>query len=415
MLTLRKLHSRQYVQLLARGNATLQSTVTSSPPPPPPSPAQSVKAASTEAATQNPGGTTSAEDVVASSKTDSRKKFTSRPSITLERPRQYSRPVSRGVLPVYDLALKYIKQDANNIEVELAALQAQLKSEELSPEEKAQLTEKAAILEVQSAINLPSVRWKARNGMADMSKAVYRRILEQRWREEGELDLLMERIHTMNVVPDLLPSLHPSIDLRLNFPAAPLSGGRRSIRRKPEKVEPGVFLLPEQTRKPPHLYVTVFHPEQRLYTLVMVDLDVPDTANSSFRPYLHWLQPNISLHALSRELTLPTTHTTYIPPHPQRGTPYHRYAVVLLPQQSAEHIDVPAITDAERLGFDLRAFSQKFGLDGSKGGGAHMWREQWDPTVSEIYRETLKLEEPVFGRMPKPDPYAEVKKARKYD
>ena len=65
-----------------------------------------------------------------------------------------------------------------------------------------------------------------------------------------------------------------------------------------------------------------------------------------------------------------------------------------------------------------------------------MWREVWDDTVSQIYRDTLsksttllirgariytdffrnfaEKEEPVFGRSPKPDPYAEVKQAKKY-
>lgn len=58
----------------------------------------------------------------------------------------------------------------------------------------------------------------------------------------------MERIHQMNVVPDLLPRLHPSIDLRLNFPEAPPKDvvRRTRLKRKLEKVEPGVYLLPEQ-------------------------------------------------------------------------------------------------------------------------------------------------------------------------
>ncbi len=52
----------------------------------------------------------------------------------------------------------------------------------------------------------------------------------------------------MNVVPDLLPSLHPSIDLRLNFPEAPPEDPVRRSRTKGklEKVEPGIYLLPEQ-------------------------------------------------------------------------------------------------------------------------------------------------------------------------
>ena len=58
----------------------------------------------------------------------------------------------------------------------------------------------------------------------------------------------MERIHQMNVVPDLLPSLHPSLDLRVNFPEKPPQSVylRTRVKRKYEKVEPGIFLLPEQ-------------------------------------------------------------------------------------------------------------------------------------------------------------------------
>lgn len=75
----------------------------------------------------------------------------------------------------------------------------------------------------------------------------------------------MERIHQMNVVPDLLPSLHPSLDLRLNFPEAPPEDivRRTRTKRKYEKVEPGVFLLPEQVRTRQklgfYLSITDFH------------------------------------------------------------------------------------------------------------------------------------------------------------
>lgn len=80
----------------------------------------------------------------------------------------------------------------------------------------------------------------------------------------------------------------------------------------------------------------------------------------------------------------------WVPPHPQRGTPYHRYVVLLLPQaHPTERISVPQLTDAGRLGFDVRAFCARHGLNGSKGGGAHMWREVWDETVSKIYRDVL--------------------------
>ena len=58
----------------------------------------------------------------------------------------------------------------------------------------------------------------------------------------------MERIYQMNVVPDVLPAVHPSIDLRLTFPEPPPSNTylRTMTRRKHKPVEPGVYLVPEQ-------------------------------------------------------------------------------------------------------------------------------------------------------------------------
>jgi len=102
-------------------------------------------------------------------------------------------------------------------------------------------------------------------------------------------------------------------------------------------------------------------------------------------------RPNIALSALSPSpIPLGTTHTRYIPPHPQRGSPYHRYVLLLLPQPSStERISIPVPLDTERLGFNVREFTETYGLDASKGGGAHMWREVWNEHVSDIYRDVL--------------------------
>src|ERR1700753_1298419 len=58
----------------------------------------------------------------------------------------------------------------------------------------------------------------------------------------------MERIHQMNVVPDVLPSLHPSFDLRLTFPEPPPQSTylRNRVKRQHKHVEPGIFLVSEQ-------------------------------------------------------------------------------------------------------------------------------------------------------------------------
>ncbi|KAI0077414.1 PEBP-like protein [Panus rudis PR-1116 ss-1] len=408
-----------------RGNATLQSTPAPNSDIPPPPPPEAKRPEVKQGAKEN--SATAAEPAKPAEESDKkagrgRKYPSKRPLINLEHPRQWNRPVAAGALPVYDYALAYIKRDAKSRRDELEQYKTLLQKAENTPDfvpkDLEKLKEKISILEVQSAINLPSVRWKARNGLADMTLPVYRYLLEQRWREEGALDLLMERIHQMNVVPDLLPSLHPSFDLRVNFPEPPPENIalRSRTKRKYQKIEPGVFLLPEQTRKPPMLYTTVFHPEPKLYTLLMLDLDVPDPENQTFQTYLHWMQPNISLSAFSKSpIPLPTTHTRYVPPHPQKGTPYHRYVLLLVPQPSeTERISVPVPTDEQRLGFNYREFAEKYSLDASKGGAAFMWREVWDETVSKIYKDVLKTEEPVYGRAPRPDRYAEVKQAKKY-
>ena len=103
--------------------------------------------------------------------------------------------------------------------------------------------------------------------LADMTKPVYRHLAEKKWRNDGDLDLLvsgasltmhtspdcvqMERIHQMNVVPDVLPSLHPSFDLRLTFPEPPPQSVylRTRSKRQHKQVEPGVFLVSEQVRQ----------------------------------------------------------------------------------------------------------------------------------------------------------------------
>jgi large subunit ribosomal protein L35 len=312
-------------------------------------------------------------------------------------------------LPAYDEALRYLMKDSAALKKEIGELGASIQREEgaLERDEAALETKRKRldILKVQSEINLPEIRWKVANGMADMTKTVHRHLLEQRWREDGPLDLLMERIHQMHVVPDVIGSFHPSLDLRLVTPGN-CGTTERYRSDKPLPVEPGVYLLPQQTRVPPRLYPVVYHDETRLYTLLMVDPDVPDEANQTYQTYVHWLKPNIPLSALSSSAQLANlnTHTPYIPPHPQRGTSYHRYTTLLLPQRF--RISVPVLSQKQRCGFDVRTFIEKYKFEDSKGGGIHMFREVWNEEVSNIYQEILGVEEPKFGRPKKEDPYA---------
>lgn len=52
----------------------------------------------------------------------------------------------------------------------------------------------------------------------------------------------------MNVVPDMLPELKPTFDLRIKYAEAPPKDNylRTRVKRKLKQVEPGIFLVAEQ-------------------------------------------------------------------------------------------------------------------------------------------------------------------------
>ncbi|KIM32584.1 hypothetical protein M408DRAFT_183496 [Serendipita vermifera MAFF 305830] len=301
-----------------------------------------------------------------------------------------------GQHPLYDMALKVIEEDSKKLRAQAERLARE------TPAQKDKLEE----LEVLSEMNRPEVLWAVENGKGDMSKPVFRYLAKRHWQERGKLDHLMQRIHTMSVVPDLLADFHPSLDLSI-------SCGSES------HVEVGTFVEVKKTIQQPLLHVKAFHKEERYYTLVMVDPDAPDVRNQTYRTYLHWLVPNIRLSSTTSSpislLGSEETSVPYIPPHPQNGTPYHRYCIFLLenPDPQAK-IDISSVSAANRNEFDLRAFIAQHAFKPERAGGAHFWRETWDPAVSDIYRDTLDVPEPRYGRPPKIDRYEEVKRMKRY-
>jgi large subunit ribosomal protein L35 len=94
---------------------------------------------------------------------------TGRPQISLKKPRDWKRPIAYGVLPAYDEALRYLMKDSAALKQEAEQLKAALAMEEKAPEKEQgafeKKREKLSILEIQSEINLPEVRWKVANGM----------------------------------------------------------------------------------------------------------------------------------------------------------------------------------------------------------------------------------------------------------
>jgi len=108
---------------------------------------------------------------------------------------------------------------------------------------------------------------------------------------------LMERIYQMHVVPDVVPTIRPAVDIRVSFTESIIQKPSSPCIPVPQKkwatdlsdVVPGLFISPAKTVEPPKITAQAFHPEPRLYTLLMIDPDVPSTTTTSFQNYLHWL------------------------------------------------------------------------------------------------------------------------------
>jgi large subunit ribosomal protein L35 len=91
-----------------------------------------------------------------------------RPDISCAKPRQWNRPLAKGVLPAYDEALNVIKNDSSRLKQEAKELRATLAESEgchIDEHTLNALRDRLTIIEVQSEINLPMVRWMCNNGM----------------------------------------------------------------------------------------------------------------------------------------------------------------------------------------------------------------------------------------------------------
>ncbi|RIB20111.1 phosphatidylethanolamine-binding protein [Gigaspora rosea] len=293
-----------------------------------------------------------------------------------------------GINPAYDEAIKYILQDKANKYQQIKQIDEQINNfskAELNDEiikELEVLHKRKYLLQVQAEVNDPEVRWNFKNDIIDMSKPVYRHLKEKHWKS-GPLPKLMERITQMYVVPDIFPDLEPTMCLEFKF--------------DDEFVEPGRFQRPIRTINPPTIVMNSFHVETRLYTLIMVDPDMPDVENKSFQMQWHWLITNIPISATKIDISGGNEILKYVPPHPPKGTKYHRYTLGAF-EQSNGKIEMSKMD----LKMNVREFVSQHNLILR---GATFFREVWDKDVSSIYKDQLGIHEPIYSKPPKIDHY----------
>ena len=207
-----------------------------------------------------------------------------------------------------------------------------------------------------------------------MSKPIYRHLAEKKWRSYDHR-LITQRISQFNIVPDVLPKLEPTADVQLYF--------------RQMKIPPGQIVDSIVSENAPRLRVQVFNKGERLVSIAVIDADVPNPERDSFTKRCHFLAANIPLSPndtslpLSRIKDASQLALPWLPAFSQKGTPYHRFAVVLLEQKPGETIDVAKLKEAyaSRDGFSIKSFRDKFGLSPF---GFNMFRSVWDENTAAV-------------------------------
>ena len=226
-----------------------------------------------------------------------------------------------------------------------------------------------------------------------MNKPVYRHLAEQKWYKYKRL-VLKQRIHQMDIVPDLLPFFKPTADVDLAF-------GRK-------KVAPGDFVSSAVSEQMPRLTVQTFEPGEKLVTIVVVDADVPQPEKDCFTTRCHFIASNIPISPTQTSIPLiridqddkKTENEAdrkivkrWVAPWAHKGAPYHRIAVFVFEQQNARPLWVNKVAMEKRDGFNLGACISRHNLVPI---GGTLFRTKWDDTMADVMERTGKGSEVNF-------------------
>lgn len=204
-----------------------------------------------------------------------------------------------------------------------------------------------------------------------MNRPIYRYLADREWRAQRRL-ILMQRITQMHIVPDILLHLDPVAEVKLAF------------RRR--KVYPGDFVDSRISAVPAHLRVQVFDQGLRLISIAVVNPDVPNEEKDRFEYRCHFLALNILISPTMPSVSLARlksrTVFNWLPPHAQKGAPYHRLAIFVLQHRDNQTLDIDAIRQkVRRERFNLRSFKDQYSLTPV---GIHLFRSKWDEGTAEV-------------------------------
>ncbi|KAK5136924.1 hypothetical protein LTR08_001431 [Meristemomyces frigidus] len=232
-------------------------------------------------------------------------------------------------------------------------------------------------------MNDPVVKRRFEDGEGDLNKPIYRLLADRQWRAYRR-KVLVQRITTMNVIPDVLPAIEPIVSTTLTF------AGKR--------VQHGDFVDSRVSELAPSMTIQPYDKGPRLYTIAVVNPDVPDVEKDGFGYRCHFLASNIEITPTSTKVLLHKLQSEtqvvlpWLPAYGQMGAPYQRMSVFILEQPKTEdgagfqRLDA-AKTRAEeprysrREGFNLLSFVDRFAL---KPVGVDLFRTKWDEGTAGV-------------------------------
>ena len=214
----------------------------------------------------------------------------------------------------------------------------------------------------------------------------------------------MQRITQMNVVPDVLPAVDPTMAVDIAF-------GKRNV-------QPGEFVDSRVSEVPARLNIQPYTKGEKLITIVVVNPDVPDVEKDGFGYRCHFLASNIPLSPTRTSVPLQTLSQSsqvilpWLPAYVQKGAPYNRMSIFVLEQQEGAIIDTEAVKHKiVREGFILRSFRDRHQL---KPVGVNLYRSQWDEgTAGVMQRAGIAGHDVEFKRIKvEPLPYKKIPGSR---
>jgi large subunit ribosomal protein L35 len=220
-----------------------------------------------------------------------------------------------------------------------------------------------------------------------MNKPIYRYLADKKWRSYKRL-ITIQRITTMNVIPDVIPSIDPVVEVNIAFAG--------------HVIPPGDFVYSRRSEHSPTVRIQSFDKGEKLVTIVAMDSDVPDLKKDGFTYRCHGIWSNVAVTPTSgtivvKELSSDKTPLPWLPTFAQKGSPYHRISLFVLEQPEGKAIDTEAISQTvERDGFVLRSFITKHRLTPI---GVTMFRSEWDEgTAGVMQRANIPGADIVFKR-----------------